>query len=68
MQSELLELEQKLANLDREAATSSDYELEDLARRWEALVAPAPRCEENAKKRRRLIEEIDVKLDRYRKS
>lgn len=65
MQSEILELEEQLADFDRAAATSPDWELHLAARSWERLIANAE-SREKEKQIRNVIDEIEVKLDNYR--
>jgi hypothetical protein len=67
MQSQILELEEQLADFDRTAATSPDWELHLAARSWEKLIANAE-SREKEKQIRKVIDEIEVKLDNYRMS
>lgn len=65
MQSQILELEEQLADFDRAAAASPDWELYLAARSWERLIANAE-SREKEKQIRKVIDEIEVKLDNYR--
>jgi hypothetical protein len=65
MQSQILELEEQLAAFDRAAATSPDRELHLAARSWEKLIANAE-SREQEKQIRKVIDEIETKLDNYR--
>ena len=65
MQSQILELEEQLADFDRAAAASPDWELHLAARSWERLIANAE-SREKEKQIRKVIDEIEVKLDNYR--
>jgi hypothetical protein len=68
MQSQILELEEQLADFDRTAASSpDDWELHLAARSWEKLIANAE-SRGKEKQIRKVIDEIEVKLDNYRMS
>jgi hypothetical protein len=65
MQSQILELEEQLADFDRAAAASPDWELHLAARSWERLIANAE-SREKEKQIKKVIDEIETKLDNYR--
>lgn len=67
MQSELLELEQRLTDLDEEAANSNDHVLHGSMRRWEDFERNS-QSREQERLRKELGETIELKLDRYRES
>ncbi|KAK5731417.1 hypothetical protein LTR15_001357 [Elasticomyces elasticus] len=64
-QAELLDLEQRLEDFDAEAAAAdSGHELHLSARRWETFAANA-KVRSQEKERKEVMEEIEVKLEKY---
>ncbi|KAK4963728.1 hypothetical protein LTR10_001359 [Elasticomyces elasticus] len=66
-QAELMDLEHRLAELDAQAAASNDHELHLSAREWERFTANA-KVRSQEKERGALMDEIEVKLDKYHQS
>ena len=66
LQSELIELERQQLELDREAFLSDDHELHSSMRTWEDFGAK-DQCHAGVRKRKELADEMDLKLERYRK-
>ena len=66
LQSELLDLERQQAALDRAVACSEDHELHSSLRTWEKFSSNSKRRDEE-KKRKELADEIDLKLEKYRR-
>ena len=66
MQSEVLELEDRLATFDRQAARSNDHALQSSLRCWETIESNS-KSDVAGKSLKDLIDEIEVKLNRYRK-
>lgn len=66
LQSEIITLEHKQEALDQEARTSNDQDLRLSTRNWEFLRGNA-QIREAERKRVELAEQIDVKLEKYRK-
>lgn len=66
LQSELTDLEAKLEAFDRETTASNDMELKQSARKWETFAANVERRRPQEIERMRLVQNIEVKLKKYR--
>ena len=64
LQSELVNLEQQLASLDREIAESTDRDLRRSLRNWEYFRANVPK-RPDLESRQKLFDDIENKLSRY---
>lgn len=67
LQSELIDLEKRLEEYDRETAKSGDMELKQSARKWETFTKNAI-IQDEERKRMELVKDIRAKVKEYRTS
>lgn len=67
LQSQLIQLEKEIDDLDLQARTSADLNSRQASRRWETLIELAADCARPEKARMEKVEELSVKIKEYGK-